>query len=775
MNTNIYYPNLIPNDQNKYRLNLVIYDLLNEVNNITKCCKNGSYTLVLHKHLGDVFYAIGAKDAFYEKYGEELNFVVRPQQEFLMKLWGVSKQNYIVYDIDRLVKKNVKLKKYFFGEKKLSSMDYEWLENMTFQAVFSCLPNKSHPFICDNQISNIFTYPRYWCYRWAGNMGIDESFRFSIPNGHLPLTKNAIDFCKRYGGVEKIVLIAPEAQTATELPFDFWEIIVKEIQKLGYCVVVNSNKYNFKKTISAFEEKLSLEDVVSISLKCAYVFTLRSGLSDVLVSAGDRLYAINPSILRREDSSLNKPFISETHCNEIQLFNWEISSLRWNGIDLGLKLQKVIDQYHRKYKTIKFFNKIPHNRKLTERKDLIENIFGRGGFFPETNIENRPPTSPHVVKIFNFCIYKKKFFIKHDHNCNSKTYFEGLVTRVSEYDTFKINFMGIRVFSRKKNEKKIVKILGIPVYIKNRREEFLRNLQKTIKPGYDNIFIIRHNIGETFLYLSYFSAWAKKNHSKKPLVVVWRPKDIYLYRMFLNDDMYQFIELSQNDLNTFFKTPISNLGDMTLFTPTYHIAENMKLLYKKGKDVNFNDYIKDSMGLGSHDNITNTPNYSQELAKLVTNQLLYWGINEKRFVLLCPEATSLRELPYEIWNKIITKAHSKGLSVIVNTSKEHANKFNQADQVCFMPLDELYVLAHYSCAIVSMASGLGVFLSSVGVSMLLLYTRFKSLEIDYDADLSMKIYSVKNLDFINTSKVTEINCDSITNEFFEIEINKLFV
>ena len=53
MNTNIYYPNLIRNDQNKYRLNLVIYDLLNEVNNITKCCKNGSYTLVLHKHLGD--------------------------------------------------------------------------------------------------------------------------------------------------------------------------------------------------------------------------------------------------------------------------------------------------------------------------------------------------------------------------------------------------------------------------------------------------------------------------------------------------------------------------------------------------------------------------------------------------------------------------------------------------------------------------------------------------------------------------------------------------
>ena len=31
MNTNIYYPNLIRNDQNKYRLNLVIYDLLNEV------------------------------------------------------------------------------------------------------------------------------------------------------------------------------------------------------------------------------------------------------------------------------------------------------------------------------------------------------------------------------------------------------------------------------------------------------------------------------------------------------------------------------------------------------------------------------------------------------------------------------------------------------------------------------------------------------------------------------------------------------------------------
>lgn len=44
----------------------------NYINEIKALCPKRRYVLVLHKHLGDVFYAIGAKDAFKRTYGEPL-------------------------------------------------------------------------------------------------------------------------------------------------------------------------------------------------------------------------------------------------------------------------------------------------------------------------------------------------------------------------------------------------------------------------------------------------------------------------------------------------------------------------------------------------------------------------------------------------------------------------------------------------------------------------------------------------------------------------------
>ena len=59
-------------------------------NDINKLCKTEEYNLVLHKHLGDVFYAIGLKDEFERVYGKKLHFIVRPQHEFLMKMYGIT-------------------------------------------------------------------------------------------------------------------------------------------------------------------------------------------------------------------------------------------------------------------------------------------------------------------------------------------------------------------------------------------------------------------------------------------------------------------------------------------------------------------------------------------------------------------------------------------------------------------------------------------------------------------------------------------------------------
>ena len=72
-------------------------------NEIKNLCKPDEYNLVLHKHLGDVFYAIGLKDEFERVYGKKLHFIVRPQHEFLMKLFGVD--HYAVYNFKSFEKR----------------------------------------------------------------------------------------------------------------------------------------------------------------------------------------------------------------------------------------------------------------------------------------------------------------------------------------------------------------------------------------------------------------------------------------------------------------------------------------------------------------------------------------------------------------------------------------------------------------------------------------------------------------------------------------------
>ena len=75
-------------------------------------------------------------------------------------------------------------------------------------------------------------------------------------------------------------------------------------------------------------------------------------------------------------------------------------------------------------------------------------------------------------------------------------------------------------------------------------------------------------------------------------------------------------------------------------------------------------------------------------------------------------------------------------------------------------------MAMYSKSVISMASGLGVFLSTVGIPITLIYTDFKSEKIGYDSQLAIKIYSVKHLNFIKSNLVMEIDYCSLNKETF---------
>lgn len=717
-----------------------------------------SYTLILHKHLGDVFYTIGTKDEFRRKFGEDLFFIVRPQQEFLMKLWGVTR--YATYDLDSIVKNNKDFIRYFFDGRIPSAEEKDWLIDSVFQELFPAVPLKGMPFICDNRLNLFVRYPKYWCYRWAESLTLSSDFKFSLPPNKLPLSKAASTFCQKFGGVDRIVLFSPEAQTAAELPVEFWEIIAKEVRKAGYTVVVNSKRYPLTGTVSLFDYPLTLEDVISIGQNCAYVFSLRSGLCDVLVGRGNRLYALSPAQLRREDGSLTIPFTPDTECNEVQIYDWTVPEFQWQGIDLRSALQPSIDLLHRKYLLSSVKKILCPTKKHRAVKNFFRNIAGKSHRFPENNVLNPIPDVSKKIHFGStaFEWYSKKTFDRLGIARIEKKLFGGLIKVKKSPVERKFYIAGIPLLATKHRKKKVTKVLGIPVWFKDRRKSFFDYLKGKIAPGFDHIYISRHNIGETVVYLSHLKSWIEKNKSKKPLVVVWREKDLPFYKMFLGNEVaIQFLPIAQSDLNSFFREEVTEVNGVRFYVPTFRIAESMKVAHKENREVNFNNFILKSMGLPSDSMPSNKVVIADEVKAQVAEQLRAWKIDQP-FVLLCPLATSLKDLPDEFWVKLCEDLRDKGYLVLVNTPTEIQGL--KADVFCYLPIDQLYELASRAKAIYTLASGLGVLLSYIGVPITLLYTDFRSRSIGYSSKLAMEIYSVKHQNLVEKSYIFEIDANS---------------
>ena len=310
-------------------------------------CRGDCYNLVLHKHLGDIVNTLAAKACFEEHYGAKLRVLVRPQHEFLMAMYGVD--DYAVLDIDGLVKRNVRLLAIYFGTRKPSIAEVDQLENYLFQSLFACVPIQGLPFVCENSTNDFFAFDQYWALRWAANMGIEDC-RLALPACVPQLSREAAKALAAIAPLRRIVLFAPEAVTAEEFEPAFWDILADMVHGRGFTIVVNSDRIPVRHGVSAFALSLSLADVVALGHACAYVFSLRSGLCDALVSIGARLYAFYPAMLRREGYGLSRAYAGVPSTCEVCIADWKVDPCQWEGIDCTLALQRHVDVLHRQYR-----------------------------------------------------------------------------------------------------------------------------------------------------------------------------------------------------------------------------------------------------------------------------------------------------------------------------------------------------------------------------------------------------------------------------------------
>lgn len=723
-----------------------------DINNL---CKKGEYNLVLHKHLGDVFYAIGLKDEFERQYCRKLHFIVRPQHEFLMKLYAVT--NYSVLDLKEFEKIAALSNFKYMPSASHASHKFD----MMCKDIFSSTPIENIPFILDGDLSSFFLFDHYWCFIWANNVGINiENFKFPIPKNKLTIQSKIRKKIEKIASLDKIVLFAPEAATAIELPVEFWNIIADKIHAKGYKIIVNSKKFKINHGISALDLGLSLEDVVALGLNCAYVFSLRSGLCDVLVGAGERLYVFYPAMLKREMKSLTFPFDQETKVNEFLLEKWSVSPVVWENINLTPELQKYINSMKKNYHIEKIKYKLSRNKNKESHRFwymLFKNIFNKSNIFPNNNIDNdciNISQSTRKKRFLGVPIYEMK---TKENGEVVKHYIFGRLLRFKKNirGCWSFSILGIEFFSY--NEKNF-KFFSLPILKFNWRKKWLSRLQRQIDSQYDDIYFLRHNIGETTVELMFLKERIIKNKSKKPLLIVWDEKNIGFYRMFVEGIIdIKYIKLSQFDIMSVFsqdsdyKEIVFKKNNQRFICSTPLIAENMALY----KWANFYNYIKACTHIPKKAKPT-FPVVSETTKENVLYIMKYLQLG-KNFIILAPEANSLRKLPQKFWQEVIWELKKKGYDIFVNSFITK----NSIEGVKTYPvtLDELFYLAQKAKRVITLGSGLSVLLALADVPMDIIYTELFAKGINYTATQTIEKYSVFYLPGVKKENITEYNTD----------------
>lgn len=733
------------------------------VRQVEALCREDAYNIVAYKHLGDVFYFLGAKDALEKTFGAKVHYILLPQHEFLAKLWGIT--DYSTFPLDKLAKKNALFVTAFFDDPSPAPgvLDLGF-DNLYILQAFGSVPQKGRPFVLDRIICDFIQYPYYWCFRWAHNAGVEEEFRFPIPKGDVPLSPHAEEVVEELGGLDRIILLAPEAATATELPPEWWAVLAQALQGEGYQLLVNSKRIRIPGCQSAFDLDLSLEEVVAVGLRCHAVFSLRSGLADVLLPAGSRLFVINPAMLRREKGSLDYPFAEPTGVNELQIYDWNISDCRFEDIEIGDLLRPYVKACRWKFYKELFLSLFHHRKGHRFWYNVFRDIAGWPKRFPDNNIMNPPPKEKEMA-LGPLSVYKKRLYRRNNDFVLERSFLNGFLKTQRREAGKKLKLLGIPIFSVKDRESRTVRVLGLPVYRKSRTEEFCRYLSKQIRIASeetygkgvvaDHAFIIRHNLGETTLYLAEFERWAEQVGAKRPLLIVWRRRDLSFVKLFLNGKPFvKFIPIAQSDINCFLKEDLREIDGITIHVPTPEIAEAMKEAALTQPDVNFADWIRQSMSLKDWDD-PRRPEPTAIARKRASWVLSHAGV-QRPFVLLCPEAISLKTVSDTFWCDLAEHFSEEGYDVLVNRyAPQGKSSLLESFPSCSPDVEVLFALAQKAERIVSMASGLGVLLSLTGRPVDLLYSDTRNRHIGYSAEFCRRMYSVHHMPWSEVKLVRE--------------------
>lgn len=225
--------------------------------------------------LGDTMLTCGYINALEKKYHSKIKLIVKKSHAFVPEMYGINDSLVIGKDISEDFMKKNTLSKPQKGK------------------VYSAHPCK-HP-----ELWSFFEPVYYYTstirfMEWFKQfLGIDNDTPLAYPKSYPKLPQKLKDSIQRIAPLDKIAMISPEAVSVPALPIYFWEELVEKLNKKGLQVV--SNVMNPANTVSGTHYiNMSSKEAVALSMECDSVYSVRSGLCDLIFQKGSNLHVYHP-------------------------------------------------------------------------------------------------------------------------------------------------------------------------------------------------------------------------------------------------------------------------------------------------------------------------------------------------------------------------------------------------------------------------------------------------------------------------------------------------
>lgn len=342
----------------------------------------------------------------------------------------------------------------------------------------------------------------------------------------------------------------------------------------------------------------------------------------------------------------------------------------------------------------------------------------------------------------------------------------------SHAKTLKLGKMTVLEMERQATHRCVV--LGKKLKFQFRRNiPLLNKILKQIGPGYDDIYICKHHIGEIYVFCQLLKEYIKSNGSQKPILIVPQARYVSLYKMFVPDVPMQQVDLDLGRLDGQVLSAVTLYKGHRFFIPVPdRFVELRKFIFSDGKDIHFADYLAQQM------NATSCARYHAALITENTQQRVEkyaekLGLNLDKFVIFSPEAITSMDLSHTFWINLGKFMKERGYQVFVNTVTwrypSWMDKIPNAIKGC-PSFDEFYYMSSRAAAVIALVNGLVVTLAQVQKPRFFLYTNQNpTLGDRMDADTILRAYRLDKMPDSYVSNLHEISL----NEMCEKDVLKM--